>query len=509
MTGKRTQKSIKNIAVAIVVQIITVLLSFVTRTLLVTSLGVESVSLNGLFTEVISMLSLTELGVGSAIIYNLYKPLTEGNKEKVCKLMGLFKTAYNIIALATFCIGVALLPVIHLLVNQVNYSKNYIRLVYFLFVLQTSVSYLFSYKVSLLNADQQKYIYSIIHLAFKGIGTFAAACILFTTYNYVYYLISVIFFNIMTNFVASIVVDKKYPYLKEDHGKLSPDETKNVFSNIKNLFIKNVSAKVTNSTDNILISTLVGTLSVGIYTNYSIILNAVKQFSVQISGALAGSLGNLFASEKSNHCIMVLDRLTFIFFIIASSLSVCLYCCITPFIEVWLGKDWILANSVIFICCVNLFLDFCKIPLWQSLEVSGLFKKDKNISIIGTTINLIISIILGMKMGISGIFWGTFATYVVQIVLKIHLLFKDYFNDSPVKYYGKWLIFFILTITEMLLCKLIIGKYFEFGGILQLFITALFGGLLSLIVNLAIFIRTDEMKYCYQLIRKIINISKR
>lgn len=508
MIGKRTQKSLKNIVVAIVVQIITVLLSFVTRTLLVKSLGVESVSLNGLFTEVISMLSLTELGVGSAIIYNLYKPLAEGDKEKVCKLMRLFKKAYNIIALATFCIGVALLPIIHLLVNQVDYSNNYIRFVYFLFVLQTSASYLFSYKVSLLNADQQKYIYSIIHLVFKCISTFVAACILFTTYNYLYYLISIIFFNIVTNFVASIVVDKKYPYLQENYGKLSSDETNKVFSNIKNLFIKNVSAKVTNSTDNILISTLVGTLSVGVYTNYSIILNAVKQFSVQISGALAGSLGNLFASEKNDHCIRVLNRLTFIFFIIASSLSVCLYCCITPFIEVWLGKNWILSDSVVFVCCINLFLDFCKIPLWQSLEVSGLFKKDKNISIIGTTVNLIVSIVLGLKIGISGIFWGTFTTYVIQIVLKIRLLFKDYFNNSSMKYYGKWLLFFVLTVTEMLLCKFIISTYFEFGGILQFFVTALFGGLLSLIINIIIFFRTDEMKYCLQLLGKMVNISK-
>ena len=202
MNKKRTEKSIKNIATAMIVQVITLLLSFVTRTLLVKSLGVESVSLNGLFTEVISMLSLTELGVGSAIIYNLYKPLAQGDEEKICQLMRLFKVAYRVIALATFVIGCSLIPIINLLVKDISYSDNYVRIVYFLFVVQTSTSYLFSYKVSLLNADQRKFIHSIINVAVKCVCTGISAIVLFTTYNFILYLLVVIVFNFMTNVIA-------------------------------------------------------------------------------------------------------------------------------------------------------------------------------------------------------------------------------------------------------------------------------------------------------------------
>ena len=507
MENKRTEKSIKNVIVAIIVQIMTLLLSFVNRTLLVKSLGVESVSLNGLFTEVIAMLALTELGVGSAIIYNLYKPLAERNIKKICQLMKLFKTAYRIIAIVIFLIGCAMIPIIHLLVNDIKYSKEYIRMVYFLFVVQTSTSYLFSYKVSLLNADQKKYVHSIIQVIVKCISTVFSALILFITHSFIAYLLVLIIFNFITNVIASIFVDNRYLYLKEDYGKLPAKEKKRVFSNIKNLFIKNVSAKVTNSTDNILISILVGTLSVGMYTNYSMIFNAIKQFSVQISGALAGSLGNLFASEESDQCIRVLNRMTFIFFMIASVLASSLYCCITPFIIAWLGNDWILKNLVVFICCLNLFIDFGKIPLWQSLEVSGLFEKDKNISIIGTVANLFVSIVFGIRWGILGIFLGTLVTYVIQIILKIYLLFKSYFESSPKHYYFKWLGYSLIAILELMISKQVCEKIVLSNNIIYFFVTAGIGMIISLTINIVLFARTQEMSYFIQLCKKLINGS--
>lgn len=506
MNKKRTEKSIKNIATAMIVQVITLLLSFITRTLLVKSLGVESVSLNGLFTEVISMLSLTELGVGSAIIYNLYKPLAEGNEEKICQLMRLFKIAYRIISLATFVIGCSLIPVINLLVKDISYSDNYVRIVYFLFVIQTSSSYLFSYKISLLNADQRKFIHSIIHVIVKCICTGVSAIVLFTTYNFILYLIVVIIFNFLTNVIASIVVDRLYPYLKKDYGKLSKKESIKVFTNIKHLFVKNVSAKITNSTDNILISSIVGILTVGIYTNYSMIFSAVKQFSVQISGALAGSLGNLFAVEKGQHCANVLSRLTYIFFLLSNTLSVCLYCCITPFVSVWLGDDWLLGNTTVLICSVNMFIDFAKIPLWQSLEVSGLFKQDKNISIIGSVANLIVSIVLGIKWGILGIFTGTFVTYAIQIILKIKLLYKEFFKISSIDYYIRCFVYFALTVSEMFLSKFICNQIVPFEGIFKFLVCAFIGIVVPLLINIPLFIRTKEFYYlkslCFKLLCK-------
>ena len=135
-------------------QIVTIALSFVTRTCLVRILGIEAVALNGLFTQVIAAISLAEMGAGTAIVYNLYKPLAEGDHEKVSQLMNLFRTAYRIIAAVTMIIGIILLPWLPYLITDISRDISYIRIVYLMFILQSSVSYLFSYKIALVQADQ-------------------------------------------------------------------------------------------------------------------------------------------------------------------------------------------------------------------------------------------------------------------------------------------------------------------------------------------------------------------
>ena len=156
----RVQNSIKNTSYAFAMQFINTLFNFIFRTVVIKTLGIQVQSLNGLFTEVLAALSLAELGVGSAIVYNLYKPLAEGNTEKVKQLMQLFKKAYRIIAGVTFTVGTLLCPFVHLIVNSVEYSRGYIQIVYMLFVIDLSLSYLFSYKISLITADQKIYIFT-------------------------------------------------------------------------------------------------------------------------------------------------------------------------------------------------------------------------------------------------------------------------------------------------------------------------------------------------------------
>ena len=160
----RTDKSIKNLLFAFLSQGVTVLLSFMLRTEMLRSLGILPASLNSLFTDVISTLSLAELGVGSAIVYNLYKPLAEGDEKKICQLMYLYKKAYMTIAAVTMAVGLALVPIIHLLIEKVDVPLGYLRIVYVLFVFQNSVSYLLSYKISLVQADQKQYVYTNINI---------------------------------------------------------------------------------------------------------------------------------------------------------------------------------------------------------------------------------------------------------------------------------------------------------------------------------------------------------
>lgn len=434
----RTKSSIRNIIFAFGAQAVSILTNFVIRTVMIKYLGNQAVSLNGLFTEVLAVLSLTELGIGSAIIYNLYKPLAENDREKVCELMTLFKTAYRVIAGATLVIGVLICPWLHLFVNSLEYSMEYTRMVYLLFVADLSVSYLFSYKLALLNADQKSYLQSLLNLLIKLFGAGIKIAVLILTKEFITFLLVSIAITFIGNVIGSCMVDRVYPWLKGKHDMLPKEERKDVFSNIKNLFIKALSGKITNSTDNLLISTLVSTLQVGIYSNYALIIGIFRQVANQIAyGGLTASLGNLLVTEDEEKCVKVFHRLLYLFYIIAAVACVGTFCCIDLFVGgLWLKDEmYILEFGVVTICCLNLFMEILHRPLWAIMEVSGLFQQDKYVSIIGSVVNLVVSIVLGLRMGIAGIFIGTFLTYAIQAVLKAKLLFEKRFRRSARNYY--------------------------------------------------------------------------
>ena len=440
----RTEKSLRNFIFAVASQVITVALSFITRTCLIYCLGIEAVSINGLFTEVITALSLAELGVGSAIVYNLYKPLAEGDHQKVSQLMNLFRKAYRIIALATLVIGISLTPWLQFFIRDLSYDISYIRVIYLMFVFQSVVSYLFSYKLALLEADQNSYIVTKISTIFRIIGTILILIILVTTKKYIFFLGANILLVILTNAYASHVVDKKYPYINKNE-RLPKEERTQIFGNIRNIFVKQFAGRVVDSTDNILISTLVSTLLVGYYSNYLVVIGVFKQLADKMMAAATASMGNLYVTERTENKIETLNRLTFIFYVFASVASVGTFACVQPFIKLWLGDNYLLDYSVVTILCLLLVTEITYQPLSTAMHLSGFFEIGRNISFVSAVINLAVSIVLGMKIGLIGIFIGTMCTYTIEIIAKVHYLFKLYFKENSIQYVSFWIRMFFVS----------------------------------------------------------------
>lgn len=482
-------------------QLVLTLVNFANRTILVRTLGMEVNGLNGLFTEVIAMLSLVELGVGSAITYNLYKPLAQNDEEKLCQLMSLFKKAYRIIAAVIFGIGLALVPVIQYLVKGTDFPLNYIRLVFALFVIQTASSYLFAYNRSLLIADQRNYVVSILTTLFRVLMFLAGIAALLTTHSFVLYLVIQIIFTVLSNIAVTMTARKRYPFLKRT-AQLPPEEKKSVFANIKHLFISSLSGKITNSTDNILISVLVSTVQVGIYSNYSMIATAIKNVFVQIMSAMSGSVGNLLVTEQPQHCHKVLKRMTFLFFVCGFLASAGLMSVSGAFVTLCFGGDYLMDNAIVFVCALNLFFFILREPLWQVMTVSGLFARMKYISILGTVSNLVVSLLLGFPFGTIGILIGTTATLLIQFVLNCMLLYRKRFQ-IPAKQYllyvGKMTLLAIVgSLFIWLLCSLVtVGS---------LVVTVLLRAAVSVIVTallvVVFYFATPEFKYFWSLALK-------
>lgn len=447
----RTERSIKNIVFGIGAQLITTLLTFISRTIMLKFMGLEVISLNGLFWEVIEALSLAELGIGSAIVYNLYKPLAEKDTEKVCQLMTFFKKAYHFIAVAVFALGSVVCVFVPYIVNDIGYPESYIRMVFMLFVVNISCSYLFSYKISLLNADQNSYLYSFYSSIIKIVTVIIEVAIMIITGHYIIYLVGRILLTLLSNAILSKKIDAKYPYLKP--AVLPKEECRGIFDNVKNIFVKEVSGKITNSTDNILISTIISTIVVGKYTFYSTIIGVFKQFTSHVDTGIRASMGNLFVSGTKEDCERILYRLTWGYCAVGVFCSVCFFSACQSFICCWVGKEYLLEWQVVLILASNLFVFMCSKPIYAAMHVAGLFVEGRNISIIGSVVNLVVSIVFAQFTGLFGVFFGTFLTYVIQIVLKIHYVYKLKFEAKSRGYFIYILKFLLLFCILLLICN--------------------------------------------------------
>lgn len=497
----RTDKSIKNLVFALIAQGVTVILSFIIRTEMIRSLGIVSVSINGLFTDVIATLSLAELGIGSAIVYNLYKPLAEGDKKKICQLMYLFKKAYTIIAAVTFAAGLALTPIIHLLIEKVDIPIGYLRIVYLLFVFQNSLSYLFAYKIALVSADQKQYIYSNINLICRVVGSIILIVVMRLTKAYIPYLIGNIAMVVTTNAIASRAVDKEYPFLVDDPS-LPKEEQKALFKNVRNIFFKSLAGTVVSSTDNILISKLVGTLFVGYTSNYVLVTGVFQSLAGKAWDAMEASFANLFVTSDKEKILETIRRLTFVFFLFGIVSSVGVYACVQSFIMIWLHEtSFLLPKLSVFLLCLLLFLMIVYRPLTAAMHMTGYFEIGRNISATSALVNLVVSIVLGLMIGLPGIYIGTCCTYAIEVIAKIYFVFNKYFRTSPISYVLMWIKMLSTLIVSCLILDLI-AAHIPFGYIPTFLIMGLTGMALVAVFVLILFGKSDEMDYVIYMIKE-------
>ena len=264
----RTQKSARNMLVAMAMQLVAMILSFASRTVFAKLLATEYLGLSGLFTNIISVLSLSELGIGSVIIIHLYKPLAENDEEKVCRLMNFYRKAYTLIGFVVIACGVALMPFLDKFVKH-DGSIPHLSFYFLLFVLRAASSYFFAYKRSLLTAAQQEYICSLVQQAFDVAMKVLQILFLWITRQYVAFLIVSIFTSLGSNLVLSCIVDRKFPQLKKQRKlRLDKAETKGMFKNVSSMMLHKIGNTVISSTDNILISAMIGIVYTGLYSNY-------------------------------------------------------------------------------------------------------------------------------------------------------------------------------------------------------------------------------------------------
>ena len=352
----RVRSSVINLFSAFIGQFIGILISFISRKIFIDYLSQEYLGLSGLFTNLLTMFSLVELGVGSAMTYSLYKPLAEKNENKIKSLMNLYKKAYRFIGITILLIGLIFLPFYKYLINDIPNIK-YLNLIYLLFVINTAISYFYSYKRSLIITDQKRYIATIYRYGFYFLLNVSQIMVLILTKNYILFLIVQVLFTFLENIFVSIKADKMYPYLREKNiDKLENNEYKEIKKNVKSMMYHKVGGLVINSTDNILISKLIGIAYVGIYSNYYMVLNALETIINQVFFALSSSIGNLGVTSDRKKIKKVFDNVFFMNFVIMYIITICLIILFNNFIEVWVGKDYLFDKNIVIVIIICFYL---------------------------------------------------------------------------------------------------------------------------------------------------------
>lgn len=497
----RAKYSFKNIYIGVLSQIIIILLGFISRKVFLDNLGAEYLGVNGLMTNIISAMLLIEAGIGTSIVYNLYKPLAEDDEEKIIALVQLYRKAYFILAIIMAIFSIIGYYFLDDIMKGESQIKN-IGFVYFLFVIKNIISYLYAYKWALINADQRGYVLVKNNLIFQIISMISKIIILMLTKNYIMYLSIEIVIFIIQNMINSIIVNKRYSYIKTNKKYKIDEKTRtNIAKNVKAMFMQNIGNYIIFSTDNILISSMINVSVVGLYSNYTMIIGQLTGLIQPIINGISNSVGNLIATETKEKTYFIFNITFLVSFWLYSFSVIFLYNLLDPFISWWIGESYIMNKITVVILLFNLYIDGMQGTIGLFKGKTGLFAQDKYIPLIQGLINLIISITLIKAIGLPGVFLGTTCSYLVlSFWNQPRIVFKHYFNRSIREYFYRYFKLtiigaIVLVITTNLCNVFIIGHSF-----LSL---VLRGVICTIIVNgiyILVFKNTDEFKYLYNII---------
>lgn len=504
----RIKNSMNNIMTGLVGQLILTITGFVTRTVFINVLGSTYLGVSGLFSNILTVLSFAELGVGQAIVFSLYKPIAEKDEEKICSLMRLYSKIYHILFLVVLTLGLLALPFLPFIIKDIN-SIPHIRIIYLMYVFNSALTYLFSYRGTFVTANQKNYIINVISFASNILMAIIQIICLIVFENYFLYLGIQITFGVVQNIITYVYSSKKFPFLKRKNVKsLEKNELKQIKENIKALILYKIGTISLNSTDNIIISSFVGVETVGFYSNYLLLQTSVTGFLSTIFNNLTASIGNLNAKESNEKKIFIFNVINLVTFWFYAVCSICLFICMTPFIHIWIGDDYVLPLSVSLIIAVNTYIGGMLFAPFNYRQTMGIFVEGKWRPIISAIINLVVSIIFARYWGLPGVLWGTaIARLTTNVWFDPYLVFRHGMQISPVSYYIDYIKKGIQVIAIGGVCYFIANRIPDIS-LLYLFVKAIITFIVSFVLIFLFYCRTQEFRYLWNIVKNIKRIMK-
>lgn len=504
----RTKYTIINSIVGVIGQVILACINFILRRVFVNTIGLEYLGVNGLFSNILSFLALTESGVGIAMAYSLYLPIVNNDNDKINALMKFYKKIYTGIALGITLLGLILIPILPYLIKDSIFTNQEIVVYYLFFLTENVSSYFLAYKSTFLNACQKNYIVTFIRTISMSLGLLIKIFVLYYTGNFLIYLTISVLTMIINNIFISIYVTHHYPYISEKTSMNVEEKDKlELIKNIKGLFMHKIGAFAVFGTDNIIISMFVNLKMVGIYSNYSMVLSQLNMLASQLFNAVIPSMGNYIASAKCEKVYDMYKSIQCINFLLYGTFSSILICVIQPFIKLWIGGEGLLATGVVYLLITDFYLKGMRNTVQIVKTAGGVFYQDRFAPLIEAVANLVVSIFLARRIGIAGVFIGTIVSgllapfwitpfYVYRDLLKIP--FIEYIKDS---------FFYLILLLITCFCGNNISEIIIVNNLfLNIIIQAVFIAILTVLIYIIALHKKKEFIF---LIEKVKSIMRR
>lgn len=506
MKIERTKNATRNIIFGVILKAYQIAVPFLMRTAMIYLMGVQYLGLNSLFTSILQVLNLAELGVGSAMIYSMYKPIAEDDNATICALMKLYRTYYRVIGLVIAVIGCLLTPFIPTLISGDIPNGLNIYILYLLNLGATVLSYwLYAYKNSILQAHQRTDVVSKVTLVTSTIQYALQLLVLWAFKNYYYYVIVMLVTQAVTNIATAVVADKLYPQFKPK-GALPKHDVQKINRRIRDLFTSKIGGIIVNSADTIVISAFLGLTALAVYQNYYFILTSITGFITIVFSAVTAGIGNSLVVETKEKNFKDLNVFTFIICWISGFCSCCFLNLYQPFMELWVGKDLMLNFSVVvcfviyfYVCEVNQLLNTYK-------DAGGIWHEDRFRPLVTAIANLGMNLVMVQFWGLYGIILSTVLSMLfVGMPWLFHNLFTTMFEKKDMGKYLASLAFYVSISIIACITSVVVCEFINSGLLVTLIIRFIICLIVPNAIFLIVYVRKREFKQSVQLVNKMLH----
>ena len=503
----RVRQAEKNIFFGYLSNFIILVMGFYQRKVFIMVLGRTLLSVNTLYTDILSMLSLAELGIGTALNFSLYKPVAEHNYEKIKSYMQLYKRAYLTIAGVIAVVGLALAPFLPYIIKESDRGGISIRnltIYYLIFLFNTVSSYFVAYKYSLVNAEQRSYIQTNIATITKIVTVLAQIAILLATENFLLFLLTQAAIELIQKIFVSVYFNRLYPYLRDKKvQKLEKKETDIVITKSKALMFHKIGDVARLQTDSIIITTCINADLVGVVGNYNLVINYAANFVNVIFNSLISGFGNLVATESKEKQYSVFKVYRFVACWLYGFAAVGFWLLLTPFITgIYLDESWLLAQSILTLILIDFYFKGGRTVLLNFKIAAGIFEQDKFLPLIQGGINLLISIVGARYIGLAGVYIGTVVSGILANLIRPVIVYRDCFERSPWDYFKDSLKYIIAILIILALLIPINKALLTQVNILTFILMAI---IITIIYNLGfllVFRKTKEFEYLWNILKQ-------